>query len=630
MLRTDNESPHLCVGSVEEYTEALAAIRSQIPYPDLVFRGQADKNWQLDSSAERYLRTFLESGEDPTNRSFIDYLEKIIEDYRSGVSDQSDWGRRTELEVLATLQHYHIPTCLIDFTRNSLVALWFACGTARHGQSTDGQVFVVDIAPSNDSILHLDSFAEITPERTYIPVRTLLSFDFDSSGQADHVERYGHYMPLDREGFQNWFWAPMNIDLRIVAQQSVFILGPISSRRFDARKIVIESQKKEEILHELSDLYGIDSEYLFPADMTYGDFSGLTAPFKLNMTTESVRQGVRYAQREEWQEAISKFGEADASESNSATIRHFRGAALFNLGRLREAVTEYSMAIREGVADYTLYRDRGFVYYLLEEWDDCIEDLNVAIRHDTSDAITHYYLGQSYLSTGDVEKGLKHVDKAIELEPNDPFFIGGRGQYYTDAGEWQKAIDDLNVAIEADPNDAKNWRCRGVSYWHIGNREQALQDMSKAIEKDPHLASFYSLRAHMYLQFSGVEKRLELLNMALEDLNTAIELEPHSALYHHSRAMVYRYLDDVESAIEDYTESIALNQDQWSGLSHLYRGILYMRRGKWERARSDLHEAQTDGVPIAIFFETDFGSVESFERDYSIEIPSDLAETLSG
>ena len=94
--------------------------------------------------------------------------------------------------------------------------------------------------------------------------------------------------------------------------------------------------------------------------------------------------------------------------------------------------------------------------------------------------------------------------------------------------------------------------------------------------------------------------------------------------------MVYRYLDDVESAIEDYTESIALNQDQWSGLSHLYRGILYMRRGKWERARSDLHKAQTDGVPIAIFFETDFGSVESFERDYSIEIPSDLAEILSG
>ena len=49
---------------------------------------------------------------------------------------------RDELELLADLQHHGAATCLLDFTRGALIALWFACEKSE----TDGKVFVVNTA----------------------------------------------------------------------------------------------------------------------------------------------------------------------------------------------------------------------------------------------------------------------------------------------------------------------------------------------------------------------------------------------------------------------------------------------------------------------------------------------------
>ena len=48
-----------------------------------------------------------------------------------GIGTRSEeMGRQlSDLEILAELQHFGAATCLIDFSRSALVALWFACQT---------------------------------------------------------------------------------------------------------------------------------------------------------------------------------------------------------------------------------------------------------------------------------------------------------------------------------------------------------------------------------------------------------------------------------------------------------------------------------------------------------------------
>ncbi|WP_417070489.1 FRG domain-containing protein [Niveibacterium terrae] len=56
------------------------------------------------------------------------------------------------IEILVRLQHYGLPTRLLDLTSNALVALYFAC---RENEKTEGEVLVFDIP--NDQVKFYDS-----------------------------------------------------------------------------------------------------------------------------------------------------------------------------------------------------------------------------------------------------------------------------------------------------------------------------------------------------------------------------------------------------------------------------------------------------------------------------------------
>ena len=50
----------------------------------------------------------------------------LIKEARRQGHDQKNGQQLSDLELLAELQHFRAATCLIDFTRSALVALWFA------------------------------------------------------------------------------------------------------------------------------------------------------------------------------------------------------------------------------------------------------------------------------------------------------------------------------------------------------------------------------------------------------------------------------------------------------------------------------------------------------------------------
>ena len=61
---------------------------------------------------------------------------------RSLGHDQRDGKQLPDLELLAELQYFGAATCLIDFTRSALVALWFACQQGSQREA-NGKVFAV-------------------------------------------------------------------------------------------------------------------------------------------------------------------------------------------------------------------------------------------------------------------------------------------------------------------------------------------------------------------------------------------------------------------------------------------------------------------------------------------------------
>ena len=156
-------SEHRRVKDVAEYLKAVSEIKAKWPNSTLVFRGQENEKWRLDSSAERRLKASLPSQEETTDPLFLEYNEDMMKKCRLKNYDKREQKQLYDLELLADLQHHGAATCLIDFTRDALVALWFACKRSKH-EGKNGKVFVVNRADQR-------TFSEITHAAKYTTVK---------------------------------------------------------------------------------------------------------------------------------------------------------------------------------------------------------------------------------------------------------------------------------------------------------------------------------------------------------------------------------------------------------------------------------------------------------------------------
>lgn len=109
---------------------------------NLFFRGHSDDSYELVPGIYR--------NNPPQNKNLIEHEDKIFREVISK-SPQQFVGKNT-LETLALMQHYGVPTRVLDLTESALVALYFACEV---NDERDGEVIVFDIP--DESVCHYNS-----------------------------------------------------------------------------------------------------------------------------------------------------------------------------------------------------------------------------------------------------------------------------------------------------------------------------------------------------------------------------------------------------------------------------------------------------------------------------------------
>ena len=141
------------IESVSDFLNDIKGIKNKSGYT-LFYRGHSDKNYELKPSIYR-------------NENFIKNEDKI---YRETIAKVPyDFNGKSSIESLALMQHYGVPTRILDLTTNALVALYFACeeskkikeitkvkgGSFLKKVNIDGEVIIFNIP--NESVCYSDS-----------------------------------------------------------------------------------------------------------------------------------------------------------------------------------------------------------------------------------------------------------------------------------------------------------------------------------------------------------------------------------------------------------------------------------------------------------------------------------------
>lgn len=180
-----------------------------------------------------------------TIADYLSYTRNLITDFKTNNPAYSNYD---DLEVLAEIQHKGGGSCLVDFSRNFLISLWFAV----NGHLEDmGYLFCYDVnsdAFIKDNLTHLNN----------------VSRKYDIEKLLRNTRKITSYLVEDKHRF--WLWKPSNINGRIARQDSVFVFGieKFIASEHNVEIIPIPATWKMPILKSLKDFFWITADSVFP------------------------------------------------------------------------------------------------------------------------------------------------------------------------------------------------------------------------------------------------------------------------------------------------------------------------------------------------------------------------------
>lgn len=263
----------------EEMTSKIGSVRTLIDILDkqdndfeenvsVFYRGHSNGSFKLEPSI--YRNHDLIKNED---KLFKEMIARSPNDFKEC---------NTTFEKLVKMQHYSLPTRLLDITSNPLVALFFACSDEKQ-QSEDGRLFRFEIKDDDikyydgDTISVVANISRRPHKFTIKEIKSLRNSTFNNKEEIQYLlheirSEKPHFSPvIDSKHLEMVFCVRPKLDNpRIIRQEGAFFIFGIDDDKskcakfeFQYKSFIINKSEKAKILKQL-DILGINESTLFP------------------------------------------------------------------------------------------------------------------------------------------------------------------------------------------------------------------------------------------------------------------------------------------------------------------------------------------------------------------------------
>ncbi len=186
-----------------------------------------------------YLIRLVEN-ENLTDEAAISYLISLLTEARRQFPSRYEGS---DLEVLSDIQHNGGATCLIDFSKNILTSLWFAC---QDNLDKTGFLYIMDIQEELDK-------------------GTLVEIGYDEDRSIDTLLKELQVRDSQNSSPHFYLWYPKAINNRIVRQDSVFIFGlnTMVADNHAIKVIPIHVTTKKKIKNALEQYFNVSESTIY-------------------------------------------------------------------------------------------------------------------------------------------------------------------------------------------------------------------------------------------------------------------------------------------------------------------------------------------------------------------------------
>ncbi len=186
-----------------------------------------------------------------------------------------------------------------------------------------------------------------------------------------------------------------------------------------------------------------------------------------------------------WQNSMTLYEYALKVTQNNALVENNYGSALFEAGRLDEAISHLNKALSIVPKMAEAEDNLGRVYLKQGKGDKAVACFKKVIEKNRASAEAYVNMASALGIQKKYDEALKYLKKAMGLAPDTPDIHNKMGIALLATGRPDEAITHFKLALQKSAIPEEVYSNLGSAYIQVGKYDLAIENLSKAIEIKP-------------------------------------------------------------------------------------------------------------------------------------------------
>jgi tetratricopeptide (TPR) repeat protein len=320
-----------------------------------------------------------------------------------------------------------------------------------------------------------------------------------------------------------------------------------------------------------------------------------------------MQLGIEQLDQDNNEAALLAFDRVLLADPENLQALIYRGDALAELKRLREALAVYQQAVELNPNSAEAWSHLGDLQHEMKRPQAALDSWDKALAINPQDIQTWIHRGVALgLQLKRWDEALATWDKALELDRHDSDIWFRRGVALASLERWQEAIESWDTALELNPYFRDAWINKGVALQKLGRYEEAIEANNRALGLDraqeqpavasgdlkasvvepdanrPRDAASDAQEVDQLYQKAQEQAQGQNYHAALRFLERALALNPDDARLWRERSLNYQALEEFEEVVTACDRLLELDGEDLQGYRLRAKALQQLHR--WEEA----------------------------------------------